>query len=56
MGNLYVFKVKVDNSGTLIEKLLSVGDSVSFFFFFKKNHRFITRGVEADRGKYTVPT
>ena len=26
------------------------------FFFFKKNHQFITRGAKVDRGKYIVPT
>jgi len=26
------------------------------FFFFKKIQWFITRGAEADRGKYMVPT
>ena len=49
--------VALDSDKELRVKVDVLGYSMGgVFFFFLKNHWFITWGVEAGRGKYTVPT
>jgi len=54
--HLKLFRVLSSRPGSLFAFILLTKQVLIFFFFFFLNHQFITRGAEAGRGKYTVPT